>query len=53
MHRQIEKMRLVQSLGLVAVSLSSAVSAASQWTFDDATLSVATKGSEAQKLQYV
>ncbi|KAK4634639.1 hypothetical protein CLAFUW4_02043 [Fulvia fulva] len=42
-------MRLLQSLGVIAIALSSVATAASLWTFDDATLQIATKGAEPVK----
>ncbi|GIZ39445.1 hypothetical protein CKM354_000282700 [Cercospora kikuchii] len=42
-------MRFLNAIGVAACALSSIVSAASSWTFEDATLSVAAKGSEAVK----
>lgn len=46
-------MRFLNTIGVAACALSSIASAASSWTFDDATLSVAAKGSEAVKHKYV
>jgi hypothetical protein len=45
-------MRLLQAIGTAAVLFTSAVTAASSWTYSDATLSVAGKGSEASKQKY-
>ncbi|EME48714.1 hypothetical protein DOTSEDRAFT_67675 [Dothistroma septosporum NZE10] len=42
-------MKLLHSLGVLAVALSSVASAAASWTFDDATLQIATKGAEPLK----
>ncbi|KAF2212462.1 hypothetical protein CERZMDRAFT_68084 [Cercospora zeae-maydis SCOH1-5] len=42
-------MRFLNTIGVFACALTSVASAASSWTFDDATLSVAAKGAEAVK----
>ncbi|KAF2161697.1 hypothetical protein M409DRAFT_27756 [Zasmidium cellare ATCC 36951] len=42
-------MKLLQSISVAALALSSAVHAASSWTFDEATLQVTGKGAEAAK----
>ena len=45
-------MRLLQSLGVLAIAFSSIATAATSWTFDDATLQIATKGAEPVKQKY-
>lgn len=46
-------MRLLHSLGVLAVAFTSVANAAAAWTFDEATLQVATKGAEPVKQKYV